>query len=138
MKTSRFSRFLTAIVVMLSMLYMQFAVASYVCPGVPAGSNGSAASAQAVMAVMADMPNCQGMDAARPALCHLYAHGEPSKQSLDKTPAPDVPPFVPAALVLDLQFFAAALIPDAKPYPPAALTRTIAPPVAIRNCCFRI
>lgn len=135
MKTSRFSRFLTAIVAMLSMLYMQFAVASYVCPGMPAGSNGSAASAQAVMA---DMPNCQGMDAARPALCHLYAHGEPSKQSLDKTPTADVPPFVPAALVLDLQFFAAVSIPEAKPYPPVALTRSTAPPVAIRNCCFRI
>jgi hypothetical protein len=135
MKTSRFSRFLTAIVAMLSMLYMQFAVASYVCPGMPAGSNGSAASAPAVMA---DMPNCRGMDAVQPQICHLYAHGEPSKQSLDKTPAPDVPPFVPAALVLDLQFFAASLIAEAKPYRPVALTRSTAPPVAIRHCCFRI
>jgi hypothetical protein len=135
MKTSRFSRFLAAIVVMLSMLYMQFAVASYVCPGVPAGSNGSAASAQVVMA---DMPNCQGMDAARPALCHLYAHGEPSKQSLDKTPAPDVPPFVPAALVLDIWVSELIVVPAFQFYPQIALTRTSAPPIAIRNCCFRI
>ena len=135
MKTSRSTRFLTAIVAMLSMLFMQLAVASYVCPAMPAGSHNSAASARAAMI---DMPNCQGMDAVQPQLCHLYAHGEPSKQSPDKTPAPAVPPFVPATLMLDLQFFDTVLIPDARPYRPIALTRTTAPPVAIRNCCFRI
>lgn len=74
----------------------------------------------------------------QPSLCHLHGHGEPSKQSLDKTPALDVPPFVPATLMLEVQFFDAALIDDARPHRPIALTRTTAPPVAIRNCCFRI
>jgi hypothetical protein len=134
MKTSRSTRFLTAIVAILSMLYMQLAVASYVCPGMPAGGNNMAST----HAVAADMPNCQGMDAAQPALCHQYAHGEPSKQSLDKTPVPDVPPFVPVALVLELQFFDGVSISDAKPYLPIALARTTSPPIAIRNCCFRI
>jgi hypothetical protein len=134
MKTSRSTRFLTAIVAMLSILYMQFAVASYVCPGMQAGSESGAAS---VHAVMADMPNCEGMDAMQPQLCHLYAHGELSKQSLDK-PAPDIPPFVPAALMLQLQLIHAVFIPDAHPYRPIALTRATAPPVAIRHCCFRI
>jgi hypothetical protein len=134
MKISRSTRFLTAIVAMLGMLYMQFAVASYVCPGTQAdGGNGGAL----VQAAMPDMPNCQGMDAVQPQLCHLYAHGELSKQSLDK-PAPDVPPFVAAALMLQLQSINAAVMPAARSYRPIALARTTAPPVAIRHCCFRI
>lgn len=135
MKTSRSSRILTAIVAIFSMLYMQLAVASYECPGMPAGSQGNAASASAVVA---DMPNCEGMDTAQSTLCHLHAHGEPSKQSLEKTPVPDMPTFVPVMLVLDLHIFDVAAIPEAQPYLPIALTRTTAPPIAISNCCFRI
>jgi hypothetical protein len=132
MKISRSTRLLTAIVALLSMLYMQLAVASYVCPGVPAGSQDGSASAQA------DMPNCQGMDPGQPQLCDLHAHGEPAKQPLDKSPAADVPPFVPSALILELQHFDAGLNSDTPSYRPIALARTTAPPVAIRNCCFRI
>src|SRR5471030_674948 len=123
MKTSRSIRFLTTIVALLSMLYMQFAVASYVCPGMPVGGQDSAA---AVRAIAVDMPNCQGMDAAQPELCHLYAHGGPFKQSLDKPPVPDVPPFVPAVLVLDLQFFDLAPVSDVQPSLPVALMRATA------------
>lgn len=128
MKTSRFIRLLTAIVALFSMLYMQLAVASYVCPGVPVGGQDHA---------MVDMPDCQDMDAAQPQLCHLHANGEPAKQSLDNA-TPDVPPFVPSALMLELQLVDAALLPDAASYRPIALMRTTAPPLAIRNCCFRI
>ncbi|MYM97780.1 hypothetical protein [Duganella vulcania] len=130
MKTTRFTRLLTAIVALFSMLYMQLAVASYVCPGVPAGSQDGPVA-------MVDMPDCQDMDAAQPQLCHLHANGEPAKQSLDNS-ASDVPPFVPSALILELQLVDAVLLPDAASYRPVALTRTTAPPVAIRNCCFRI
>jgi hypothetical protein len=135
MKISRSTRLLTAIVALFSMLYMQLAVASYVCPGVPAGSQDGAASVQAIMA---DMPNCQGMDAEQPQLCDLHAHGEPAKQPLDKSQAADVPPFVPGALIMELQHFNAGLSSDAPSYRPIGLARTTAPPVAIRNCCFRI
>lgn len=135
MKTSRSSRVLTAIVAIFSLLFMQLAVASYVCPGASMGSQNNATSATAAAA---DMPDCDGMDPAQSTLCHMYAHGEPTKQSLDKTPTPDVPPFVPVTLILDLQLFEVASIPDAQPYLPVALTRTTAPPIAIRNCCFRI
>lgn len=128
MKTTRFIRLLTAIVALFSMLYMQLAVASYVCPGVPVGGQDRA---------MVDMPDCQDMDAAQPQLCHLHATGEPAKQSLDNA-TPDVPPFVPSALMLELQLVDAALLPDAASYRLIALMRTTAPPVAIRNCCFRI
>ncbi len=135
MKTSRSTRFLTALVAMLSMLYMQLAVAAYVCPGMPAGSGHGAASAHAAMI---DMPNCQGMDAAQPALCHLYAHDVPFKQSLDTSAMPDVPPFLPAALILNLQFSDAGWLPGALPPRPIALTRATAPPLPIRHCRFHI
>ncbi|MYM95891.1 hypothetical protein [Duganella vulcania] len=135
MKTSRSTRLLTAIIALLSMLYVQLAVASYVCPGVPAGSQGGAVSAQATVA---DMQNCQGMDPGQPQLCDLHAHGEPAKQPLDKSPAADVPPFVPSALILELQHIDAGLNSHTPSYRPIALARTTAPPVAIRNCCFRI
>ncbi|MBV6323751.1 hypothetical protein [Duganella violaceipulchra] len=135
MKTSRFSRFLTVIVAILSLLYMQFAVASYVCPGQPMDGLRDTASAGA-MAI--DMPNCQGMDATQPALCHLHGHDATSKQSLDKTPMPDVPPFVPATLVLSLQLSNIAAASANAPHVPVALTHATAPPIAIRHCCFRI
>lgn len=134
MKPSRSTRFLTAIVALFSMLYMQLAVASYVCPGVPVDGQDRAVPAQTAMS---DMPDCQDMDAAQPQLCHLHANGEPAKQSLD-LPAADVPPFMPSALVLELKLADAVLIPDAASFRPIALARVTAPPVAIRNCCFRI
>jgi hypothetical protein len=134
MKTSLTSRLLTAIVAIFSMLFMQLAVASYACPGEsPARLNGVTAAT----AMAGDMANCDGTDPAQPTLCHSYVHGEATKQSLAKTPVPDVPPFVPAALMLTLQVFNVVL-PVLQTYPPIALARTSAPPIAIRNCCFRI
>jgi len=85
-----------------------------------------------------DMANCDGMDPAQSTLCNTVVHGELTKQSLDKTPVPDVPPFVPGALVLRLQNLNVIALPALQAYPPIALTRTSAPPIAIRNCCFRI
>lgn len=135
MKTSRFSRLLTIIVAIISLLHMQFAVASYVCPGQPLDGL-SATASTAVMAV--DMPNCQGMDATQPALCHLHGHDAAAKQSLDKTPMPDVPPFVPAALVLHLQLSDVTAVSTSAPNSSVTLTHATAPSIAIRHCCFRI
>ncbi|NVM74505.1 hypothetical protein FHW83_000265 [Duganella sp. SG902] len=135
MKISRPSRVLTAIVAIISLLYMQFAVASYVCPGQQMGGS-SVTKAAGTMAV--DMPNCQGMDATQPGLCHLYGHDVASKQSLDKTPMPDVPPFVQAELLLSLQLTDAVIVHVNSHQVPVALSRATAPPIAIRHCCFRI
>lgn len=135
MKTSHSKRLLTAIVAIFSMLFMQLAVASYACPGMSAGSNTGVPTASTMME---DMPNCDGMDPEQATLCHLYAYGEPAKQSLDKTPAPVVPPFVAVELVLSLAIFDVIVLPALPAYPPIALTRTSSPPIAIRNCCFRI
>ena len=135
MKLTHTSRLLAAIVAIFSMLYMQLAVASYVCPGMAAGSQ----SEVAVSTAMADeMPNCDSMDTEQTTLCHVIAHGEPAKQSLEKPPASIVPPFVPVELGLNLAMFVVTVLPDLPAYPPIALTRTSSPPIAIRNCCFRI
>ena len=134
MKTSHSKRLLTAIVAIFSMLFMQLAVASYACPGMSAGSN----TAVSASATMEDMPNCDGMDPEQSTLCHMLAYGEPSKQSHEKTPAPVVPPFVPVELMLGLAIFDVMVPPSITAYPPIALTRTSSPPIAIRNCCFRI
>ncbi len=135
MKTSRLTRLLTVIAAILSMLHMQLAVASYVCPGMTGGGPGHGV---ALPAVVVAMPDCHGMDAAQPSLCHFYGHGDPSRQSLDKTPAPGVPPFIPSALVLHLPLRDVGATPAVLSSPAAALTRTTAPPIAIRHCCFRI
>ena len=135
MKTSQTLRLLTAIVAIFSMLFMQLAVASYACPETSSGSKNNVASATGMAG---DMANCDGMDPTQSTLCHTVAHGELTKQSLDKTPVSDVPPFVPVALMLDLQIFVLLALPALQAYPPIALTRTSAPPIAIRNCCFRI
>ena len=135
MQTSRSLRILTAVVAIFSMVFMQLAVASYACPGMLSG-NQNAASSGAAMA--ADMVNCDGVDPAQSTLCHVSAHGEPTKQSLDKTPVPDVPAFVPVALILDWQIFDVLAVPTFQSYPPISLRRTSTPPIAIRNCCFRI
>ena len=138
MKISLTSRFLTAIVAIFSMLFMQLAVAAYACPGTSSASQNNLTSATVMAGDMAgDMANCDGMDAAQPTLCHTYVHGEAAKQSFDKSPVPDVPPFVPAALMSTFQVFDVAL-PGYQTTPPIALTRTSSPTIAVRNCCFRI
>jgi hypothetical protein len=132
MKLPRSSRLVAAMVALFSILFMQFAVASYVCPG-----QGRVQMQAAVMEAAGDSMNgCMGMDMEQPSLCHAY--DQKASQSLDKPVAPPVPPFVPATLV-------ALLVPSEPAFPSSAsyvrsplLARPTAPPLAIRNCCFRI
>nr|WP_315249554.1 hypothetical protein [uncultured Duganella sp.] len=136
MKTSPTSRLLTAIVAIFSLLFMQLAVAAYDCPG---KSSGGQTGVSTSMTVAMDMGDCSGMDAAQPTLCHSFGHGDLASHSTDKTPpVPDVPAFVPVVLIFDLHLFDVIPPPKRQSYPPIALTRTSAPPIAIRNCCFRI
>lgn len=76
------------------------------------------------------------MDVEQPSLCH--AHGQVGHQSLDKPDLPQVQPFVAVSLMQALTYFDTAYRPSL-PQPRAlVLTRTTAPPLSIRNCCFRI
>lgn len=130
MKFTRLSRSVAVIVAIISVLYMQLAVASYACPGLN----------QEQMAVervdMDDMAGCSGMDTEQPSLC--YAAAQTGKQSLDKPHAPGVAPFIPtgfAALIYWSEAFN-VFAPDRDGS--LTLTRVTEPPLAIRNCCFRI
>ena len=88
------------------------------------------------MSMALDMPCAESMavDEAQPALCH--AHCEAEKLSLDKheLPAPIAISAMPASFRL------AAVVPQFSSVALQAphLMHATAPPVAIRNCCFRI
>lgn len=138
MKLSRPLRFLAALIALFGMLFMQLAVASYVCPGMQTGSRNDTVAMPESDIDQQGMAGCEGMDMAQPGLCHAYAHGQAGKQSLDKPDLPPVQPFVPVGLVLALDAVDVAARPRATPPESSLLTRTTAPPLAIRNCCFRI
>lgn len=134
MKQSRPLRCITAFVMLFSMLFMQYAAASYACPGMEVGQ--TAMSADAGNQTMQGMSGCQGMDAQQPSLCH--AHDQAGHQSLDKPELPHVQPFTAATLTLVFPNVEVAHSPiTAQPASPL-LTRSTAPPLSIRNCCFRI
>lgn len=135
MQLTRRSRLATALLALISVLFMQLAVAAYACPTL------QPAAALASIAMQSDehegMAGCEGVvDMEQPSLC--YAHSQVGNQSLDKPAPPDVPPSVAIVLVpviLDLGATQRTLPPDASA---AWLMRDSAPPLAIRNCCFRI
>lgn len=138
MKTSRTVRLFTALAAILSMLFMQHAVASYLCPGVPMGVGSSVISAGVGVSAMPAMTDCAGMDTDQSTLCQIYAVGDASRQSLDKTPVADHPSFVPVVLLLTLAIYDTPVVYTAKPPLLITLARPTAPPIAIRHCCFRI
>ena len=134
MKLSRPSRLIAALIVLVSMLFMQLAVAGYACPGFNIGQLNESAS----MAMDSDqaMAGCAGVDKAQPSLCH--ANDQAGNQSLDKPSMPHVQPFMAAALTLVFRNIDVVdYSTDAQPNS-LLLARTTAPPLSIRNCCFRI
>lgn len=82
------------------------------------------------------MSCCDTPDPVQPALCH--AHGQVGKQSLDKPEPPPVQPFNAVGLVISLPFADMVAADAGAPVHIPSLARLTAPPLAIRNCCFRI
>ena len=132
MTSSRRFRVVAAVLALISMLFMQLAMAAYACPDktmMRSMSTGTTSVQQA-------MPGCEEMDMAQPGLCH--AHADTGTQSLDKPDLPQVQPFLAGGLsiiVLPIALFT----PDSTIDSNGMLrARATAPPLAIRNCCFRI
>jgi hypothetical protein len=128
-------RLVRALVALFGMLFMQLAVAGYLCP------KSEQAPAEMAMAMpmtpdAQNMPGCDQLDPVQPILCHAQAHA--SQQSLDKPPLPDVQPFIPGALALVIQSFEPAYGAPVRPLLNTFLAHPTAPPLSIRNCCFRI
>jgi hypothetical protein len=108
----------TALLLAISVLFMQFAVAAYACPS------------------MVKMDGCAGMDMAAPSLCHAHDHS--GSQSLDKPPTPAIAPFVATGMIAVIDAVGDGFPTRPERPTPFLLARATAPPVAIRNCCFRI
>lgn len=132
---SRSIRILAAVLALVSMLFTQLAVAAYRCP-----TGLAEQEAPAVMSMAADgahdMENCTERQEHPSALCH--AHCQPDEQSLDRTPFPDVSPFVPASMVATLAPALPVLSPARSPGVRPLMERVTSPPLPIRFCCFRI
>ena len=136
MNSLRLSRALALFVALFSMLFMQLAVASYACQGMRS-STIERVDINAPMA-HAEMSHCIDMAAAQPGLCDVLAHSEAAKQSADNVQLPDVPSFVAVELVQALHLIENFPAFSATPLAVVSLSRSTAPPVAIRHCCFRI
>lgn len=134
MKISRPSRVLGAVLALVSMLFMQLVLAGYMCPKISVDA--PASEMPAISSMAADMPNCEQMDTAQPTLCHASVHTV--YQSLDKHELPSVQPFVPATIALVLVHIAVPITTNPFNFNTALQSGAPPPPVAIRNCCFRI
>lgn len=134
MKHSHSSRVISALIVLISMLFMQLAVAGYACPSFNVEPLNESVSME--MDSNQAMTGCENKDKSQPSLCR--AHDQAGNQSIDKPTTPHVAPFLPAALTL--VFRNIEIGGNATTEQPNALllTRSTAPPLSIRNCCFRI
>lgn len=131
-------RLFTVLVALVSLLFMQLAVAGYVCPVGMSGTKaeGTKISAHAGMPCAVSMSETS-IDDAQPALCH--AHCQSDQQSADTYQLPDLPVMPAIAPVFGQQDV--LLISRGTPSQsvlPLLLQRTTAPPLSVRNCCFRI
>ena len=125
-------RLFTVLVSLFSLLLSSAALAGYACPGVERA---------VVVAQMAEMDApcaetmSKAMDDAQPGLCH--AHCQNSSQSADH--------FQPPVLADLVQLGGALTVAEvafrsdrAQRISVTQLQRNSGPPLAVRNCCFRI
>ena len=132
MTRNRCNRLISVIFALISLLFMQLAVAGYICPGSGSKIAEAAAMAEAGMPCAESMP--LNMDDQQPNLCH--AHCQAGQQSADKHELPS--PIALGALPADFSLQAAIPVFSEAPLQAPHLQRTTAPPVSIRNCCFRL
>ncbi len=129
MPSNRRTRLTTALFALVSLLFMQLAVASYACPAV---ASKVAAMAEAGMPCAESMK--LNMDDAQPNLCQ--AHCQADQQTADRYELP--PPVAIGTQPADFTLPAMLAVSSGAPLQAPHLMRTTAPPVAIRNCCFRL
>ena len=134
MRFSRTSRLIAATLVLLSILFMQLAVSAYACPVLTPGQGDQSTSS--VHVKQAEMVACEDMDMEQPSLCH--ASHQSDKQSLDKPATPPPTPFVAVGFGLPVSVNTLTFQPPLGSPVTSFLTYATAPPIAIRNCCFRI
>jgi hypothetical protein len=128
--TTRRHRLITVFVALVSLLFMQLAVAGYACP-VQSKVSEVAAMARAGMPCAGDMTT---MDTDQPGLCH--AHCQSAQQTADKVQVPMPVSVMATGFTYTIEPARASAPPGPAQAP--LLLRSTAPPIAVRNCCFRI
>lgn len=134
MPRTRRTRLITALLALISLLFMQWAVASYACPGVASRLGEVAAMAEAGVPCASSMS--LDMDDSQASLCHAHCQTDKQNTHNPECAAPIAltalgPSFVVPVPELDSSG-------DAPWQSSPHLRRTIAPPLAISNCCFRL
>lgn len=125
-------RLITVLFALCSLLFMQLAVAAYACPDNLSKLSEAAAMAEAGMVCASD--SSLSMDDEQPGLCH--AHCQSAQQTVEKVQAPS--PIDAAAFGFAFTISRPLAAPPAGPAQAPLLLRAAAPPIAVRNCCFRI
>ena len=132
---NRRNRFATVLFALVSLLFMQFAVAAYSCPG---GLATAGLSAEMTLMAQAATPCAESMarvmDDDQPSLCHAHCHAD--QQSADKYQLPGLATVADVGCGIPPPRVAPVLMGLALQAP--LLSRTTAPPLTVRNCCFRI
>lgn len=123
---------ITVLFALCSLLFMQLAVAAYACPDNLSKLSEAAAMAEAGMPCASEVS--LSMDDELPGLCH--AHCQSSQQSVEKLQPPSLMGAVAVGFAFTISLPSAA--PPAGPVQAPLLLRAAAPPIAVRNCCFRI
>lgn len=125
-------RLVTVLFALVSLLFMQLAVAGYACPVDAAGEP------RAVAVTVAGMPCADQMssvmDSEQPGLCH--AHCQSAQQTVDKPQS--ATPVVAMAASVSYTIEPAPLALPRRAAPAPLLLRPTEPPLAVRNCCFRL
>lgn len=124
-------RLTSVLLALCSLLFMQLAIAGYACP-VGAGKSETVAMAVAGMPCASEASF--RMDSEQPGLCN--AHCQSSRHTVDKVQAPAPTGAVSTGFTYVIEPVEPA--PSAHPAKDTPLLRTAAPPIAVRNCCFRI
>ena len=134
MRLPRRSRLIAAAITLFSILFMQLAVASYVCPALIAGHEQQVEAS--IEVATADMTSCHEIDPDEPSLCH--AHDQAGNQSLDKPGVPILQPFLATGFWLPLTPTGTEPFLVGPARQTTFLEHATAPPLAVRNCCYRI
>lgn len=132
MKRSPRTRVLTALVALFSLLFMQLAVAAYACP------NLAPVQQRAVMFDGSGQPmaDCPNVDKQSPNLCE--AHTQKAAQSIYKADPTSIQPFTAPGLIMHVAMPEAPADSGSGIAAVSLLARSTAPPISIRNCCFRL
>lgn len=136
MKLPYRTRVIAALIALMSILFAQLAVAAYACPRTQEVQGMTSNQEYLAAADQRHPPDCEELDSESPSLCH--AHGQTGKQSLGKPPVPHVPPFAATTILIAGISGHAHSPANSYTIDPFSLKRTTAPPLSIRNCCFRI